>query len=215
VKTDPGLKAAVQAELSFDPSVGAAGIVVSVHDGEVVLSGNVATFREKGAAERVAGKVRGVRTLAEEIVVQVAPAHRREDIAIAAAIRARLDWDPAMAEQGLHIHVEDGKVVLSGAVDNIWLKQAAAEHVACTMGVMSLDNAITLREGPVNAMIRNAIRQALNRSTLHEENIEIHVQEGVVHLTGTVQDWPHREQASAIAWSAVGTREVVNKLLIV
>jgi osmotically-inducible protein OsmY len=215
VKTDPGLKADVQSELSFDPSVGAAGLVVTVHDGEVMLAGTVGTFREKRAAARVAGRVRGVRALSEDIVVDLAADHRRGDIEIASAIRARLSWDPALAKQELRLHVEDGVVTLSGAVDAIWMRQAAEDHVTSMMGVTALDNAITLREGPVNAMMKNAIRHALNRSILHEDNIDVQVQDGVVHLTGTVQDWPHREQASAISWSAVGTRDVVNEIKVV
>lgn len=215
MKTDPVLKANVQSELSFAPSVDSAKLVVTVHAGVVKLTGSVGTFREKRAAARVAANVRGVHALSEQIVVQLAAEHRRPDHEIAAAIIARFKWDPVLDGRELRVHVEDGVVAILGAVDDRWQRQAAEDLVASMVGVTGIDNVISLREGPINVMTKHAICQALNRSILHDDNIDVQVQDGVVHLAGTVQNWPHREQASAISWSAVGTRDVVNKIRVV
>lgn len=214
MKTDPGLKADVLCELSFDPSLGAARIEVAVRDGAVTLSGTVTSYREKAAAKRAAGRVRGLRALTEDIAVDLPEGNRRSDIDIATAIRTRFTWDASLADQELRIHVADGMVTLSGRVDDGWQRTAAVDHVTPITGVTALDNAVTLRDGPANALVQNAIRHALNRSTLCDDNIEVRVTDGVVHLTGTAQNWLHKEQASATAWSAVGTRDVLNEIRV-
>ncbi|HYW76145.1 MAG TPA: BON domain-containing protein, partial [Gammaproteobacteria bacterium] len=54
-------------ELSFEPSLDAANIGVTVERGVVTLSGHVGSYAEKIAAEKAVQRVRGVRAVAEEI----------------------------------------------------------------------------------------------------------------------------------------------------
>ena len=57
---DQRLRANVEAELAFEPSVDAAHIGVTAKNGVVTLSGFVGSFAARAAAERAAGRVRGV-----------------------------------------------------------------------------------------------------------------------------------------------------------
>ena len=57
--TDRKLQEDVQQALDWEPSVDAADIGVSVEDGVVTLRGDVKTYAEKAAAERVALGVYG------------------------------------------------------------------------------------------------------------------------------------------------------------
>jgi osmotically-inducible protein OsmY len=66
---DSELQKAVLAELSWEPSVTAAHIGVTANAGIVTLTGHVHSYPEKHAAESAARRVKGVKAIAEEIVV--------------------------------------------------------------------------------------------------------------------------------------------------
>ena len=68
---DIELRAKVLAELEYDPSVDAANIGVAVKEGVVTLTGHVANYSEKIAAERAVRRVKGVRAIAEEIEIRL------------------------------------------------------------------------------------------------------------------------------------------------
>jgi osmotically-inducible protein OsmY len=55
-KSDSQLKKDVESELEWDPAVTANNIGVAVKDGVVTLSGHLASFAEKYAAERAAAQ---------------------------------------------------------------------------------------------------------------------------------------------------------------
>ena len=65
MKTDALIQSDVISELKWEPSIDAAKIGVSVRDGIVTLDGNVDSFVEKLAAERVASHVSGVKAVAQ------------------------------------------------------------------------------------------------------------------------------------------------------
>jgi osmotically-inducible protein OsmY len=70
---DIDLRDRVLDQLGWERSVDASAINVSVKDGYVTLSGRVASFEERSAAERAAGQVEGVKGVDSEIVVQLPP----------------------------------------------------------------------------------------------------------------------------------------------
>ena len=67
---DKQLRKAIMDELEFDPRIDAANVAVVVDDGIVTLTGHVASYVEKVAAENAARRVKGVRAIAEELAVR-------------------------------------------------------------------------------------------------------------------------------------------------
>jgi hypothetical protein len=76
--TDRSLQQAVLDELNWQPNVNAANIGVTAKDGVVTLTGHVGSYAEKWAAERAAGRVFGVKAVAEELEVRY-PFEKKED----------------------------------------------------------------------------------------------------------------------------------------
>ena len=68
---DTQLQSDVQAELQWQPSVDAAHIGVTAKDNIVTLTGQVAHYVEKDAAENAAKGVYGVKGVANDIVVEL------------------------------------------------------------------------------------------------------------------------------------------------
>ena len=94
-------------------------IGVGVKDGIVTLSGVVDSHASKRAAERAAGRVRGVKAVSSQLEVRpVGPAERTDgDIAWAAA--NALAWNALVPQGRVSVSVSRGWIVLEGAVDQI------------------------------------------------------------------------------------------------
>jgi osmotically-inducible protein OsmY len=83
----------------------------------VTLTGHVGTFAEKHAAESAAGRVKGVKAVAEEIEVKLPFAMKRTDDQIAEAVLDRLAWDVSVPKDRIKVKVENGWITLTGDVD--------------------------------------------------------------------------------------------------
>ena len=117
MKTDSELQSEVFTELSWEPSIQAKDIAVSVKDGIVTLNGNVPTYAEKFAAESAAKRVCGVRGIAEELKVNLMSPHQRNDSDIASAAVAAIAGHISIPQDRVKVVVENGWVTLSGALD--------------------------------------------------------------------------------------------------
>lgn len=214
MNNDHQLKQDVLAELAWEPSISADHIGVTAKDGVITLHGHVATYWQKQAAETAAGRVKGVKAIAEEIEVQL-PLHLNHgDDEIAAAALNRMMWDVSVPEDAVKVKVEKGFVTLTGTVDEYFQKEAAAWDVRPLVGVVGVSNQIAVKPRPDTLTISDDIRHALHRSWMFDDNIKVSATGGKVHLTGNVETWHDRELAAATAWAAAGTTTVTNDILV-
>lgn len=212
---DQELKDAVLAELKWEPRVTAAHIGVTAKDGVVTLSGRVGTYPEKYAAEKAAGRVKGVKAVAEEIEVDLVATSRRSDDQIAKAVIDRLAWAVSLPHDAVKVKVEKGTITLSGQVDWHYQKDAAENDVWGLLGVVGVDNAITIKPDVNVRAIDDQITHAIARSWFFEPKaIRVTADGGKVKLAGTVQSWNDRRVAESIAWSAKGATAVDNQITV-
>jgi osmotically-inducible protein OsmY len=202
---DRELQEAVMAELGWEPSIDAAHIGVVVNAGVVTLTGHVQSFPQKVAAERAAARVKGVKAVAEEIVVKLRDDVRRGDESIAGAAIERLAWDASVPSDALEISVEKGWVTLNGEVDWQFQKEAATQAVRTLIGVVGVSNEIEIKP-TVNADdVGQNIMRALHRTWFYDPNtIKISAQGGKIKLTGQVTTWNARDLAGS--YRLVGAR---------
>jgi osmotically-inducible protein OsmY len=201
--------------LEFEPSVDAAKIGVTAHDGVITLQGSVPTFLEKWAAERAVGHVFGVRALANDL--EVLPGHdgHRTDTAIAEAAANALSWDAAVPAASVQATVTNGWVALSGNVPWQYQRDAAERTVRRLYGVKGITNSIALKPQVHLSDIKAGIEAAFKRSAeIDAKNVHVDARDGQVFLTGAVHSWSERKQAERAAWSAAGVTKVEDHLLV-
>lgn len=213
---DNQLQKEVLAELTWEPSIVAAHIGVMANDGVVTLTGHVTSFAEKYAAERAAGRVKGVRAVAEEIEVKLPFDSKREDDEIAAAAIERMAWDIFVPKDAIKVKVEKGWITLSGTVEWGYQRQSAAQDVRRLSGVVGVSNQIMIKpKASANATnISNDIEHALHRSWFSPTAVKVTADGGSVHLTGTVHSFHDRDMAAITAWAAPGATTVTNDILV-
>jgi osmotically-inducible protein OsmY len=215
MSTDSQLQQAVMDELSWEPSVVSAHIGVAADSGVVTLTGHVANYAQKHAAELAARRVRGVMGVAEEIEVELPFASKRTDEEIAAAAIDRMGWDVSLPKNAIKVQVEDGWVTLTGQVDWFYQKEAAVTELRHLNGVTGVSDQITIKPRVDAGDISDNIMHALHRSWYFDpQTIEVSAKGGLVHLSGSVH-LPHEKQlASITAWSAPGVTAVQNDIVI-
>jgi VCBS repeat-containing protein len=147
MKTDTQLRQDVLDELEWEPSLNANEIGVAVHEGIVVLSGFVPFYPEKMAAERAAGRVSGVKAIAEEIEVKLPGYGQRTDVEIAQAALNALEWHTMVKDQ-IKVKVEHGIVTLTGEVGWNYERDSAKHAVENLTGVRKVHNQIKVRVRP-------------------------------------------------------------------
>jgi osmotically-inducible protein OsmY len=212
---DSQLKQTVLDELKWEPSIDAAHIGVTARDGVVTLMGHVESYFQKRAAEVAAGRVKGVKAVAEEIEVKLSSSTKRGDDDIAKAAVNRLSWNVSVPTDAIKIKVEKGWVTLSGKVDWHYQMDAAEKDVRYLQGVVGVSNDVTIKTRVNTVDLSDAIGSALNRSWFsHSDNVSVSAEGGKVRLNGSVDTWYDREVAESTAWAAPGATSVENNIMI-
>jgi osmotically-inducible protein OsmY len=205
----------VQAELVWEPSIDQAKIGVAVDNAVVTLSGDVSTFGEKHRAEKAALRVRGVRGVANDLIVETALPHKKTDTEIAESAAFALGLSVSIPDDRIKVIVRDGAVTLEGEVEWDYQRRAAARAVRDLAGIKNIVNMITVRPRVTPRDVKDKISDAFRRSAQFDANqVDVEVSGSRVTLRGTVSSWTERTAAERAAWSAPGVTEVRNMIAI-
>lgn len=154
--SDAALRSDIEEELDFEPSLDATSIGIAVKEGVATWIGHVSTYAQKVAAERAVGRVKGIRAVAEEMIVRL-PLDARHDDEDEIALRAAsvLSWTLNVPDDTVHVKLEKGWVTLTGDIDWQYQRQSAELGVRRLGGVMAVSNKINIRP---HATIKDARR---------------------------------------------------------
>lgn len=200
-------------ELEWDPSVDSSKIGVTAENGIVTLTGHVANYSEKLAAERIAKRVASVDGVANEIEVKLEG--HRDDTDIAAAAVDALRWNVSLPKDKVTVTVAQGWLTLEGELEWDFQRRAAFDAVRNLRGVRGVTDKIAIVPRVKPGEVKDKIEAALRRNAeLDAKNIAVETKDGSVTLRGTVRSWVEREDAVEAAWAAPGVRTVLDKLRI-
>lgn len=227
LRTDDGIRTDVELALLADPATNFFGIEVGVRDGTVSLTGRVDSWQEERLCVLVAKGVRGVKKVISNIDVVQSP--NRSDDDIRAEIERRLNFDVWVDDALIDVNVIRGQVVLSGTVGSLAEKKRAFGD-AWIAGVKSVDDRqLRVDWFKHNEMRRSRkyevktsdaeIRQAIKDAFGYDPRIsrfdpEIEVNNGVVTLTGRVDNLLAKKAAVQDARNTRGVWQVKNHLKI-
>jgi len=215
VHTDEEIQTDVLEELRWDAQVRSTDIGIAVKRGIVTLTGQVDTYAVKLAAQEAAHRIRGVKAVANDIVVHLPYSAERTDADLAAAVLNTLAWDVVIPTRELEVTVSQGWVTVKGTVD-FGFQRLAAEHAIHRLaGVRGVTNSIEVKVAPVPATIRQDIERALVRNAETDaQTITVVVDGSKVTLKGAVHSFAERQSAERTAWSAPGVTSVNNQITI-
>ena len=148
--SDKAIEKAVNDALTYDPRVLAFEITTEVTDGVVTLTGKVDNLRAKRAAEEDAENTEGVKEVKNNIKVQnkviVRPDISFEDKALQERAQNTLNRSTLVEISDIDINVKNGHAELTGTVDSEFEKQKATELLESVIGILSIENNLTIEE---------------------------------------------------------------------
>jgi osmotically-inducible protein OsmY len=132
------LRQAVLSQIRQDPNTKETDVFVTAEEGIVTLTGDVKTTAERIAVETAAKEVRGVRAVANELVVK--PTSARSSTEIARDLLKALKSHIFLASEDITVVVRDGRVILEGQVHQELQKMLAEAQVKRLRGVFGISN---------------------------------------------------------------------------
>lgn len=225
-RSDADIETEVERALANDVWLDSFLMDVEVKNGTVTLTGTAGSLAEKRRATAMAW-VRGAR-MVDAAGLKVEPwaknAMRRErtplvrtDAQIRDAVRDAFLYDPRVNAFNPTINVTDGIVTLTGVVDNLKARRAAAQDARNTVGVRRVRNYLKVRPAqPVaNDKLAGNLRSALAANTIAESyEIDVKADRGVVTLSGTVDSFLEKSEAEDVALRTNGVVAVRNDLRV-
>jgi hyperosmotically inducible protein len=153
---------------------------------------------------------------------QQAPGEAVDDAVITSKLKAALVADPVTSAWQINVKTFRGTVQLSGFVNTADSRHRAGEIAADTRGVSGVVNTIEVKAESSSAgnVIDDSILTAKVKTALIENpitkahQIKVDTQQGVVQLSGFVDSEAARTEASRVATSITGVRDVHNDLLV-
>jgi osmotically-inducible protein OsmY len=217
MKSDMQLQKDVIDELKWQPRTRDAEIGVAARNGVITLTGPVTSFVQKFEAARLAERVAGVRSVADETVVKLPGTSVRTDTDIAHSVVSAFKWNIDTPDTRITSKVQDGWVTLHGEVDWQYQKTAAETTTRYLTGVIGVNNLLVVKQPSVAPeVVKAQIAGALKRSaTVDSQRVNVESKPGgVVILRGTVRSWTERGDAERAAWATPGVSMVEDELAV-
>jgi osmotically-inducible protein OsmY len=219
----PKLEQRVNEALLYDPVAESYEVDVTADDeGRVTLKGSVDSWQERRLSGDVVKGVAGVTAVRNQIEVE-AKADRPPD-EIRPEIERRLHWDTLIHDRRIEVDVDGSEVTLSGTVGSAAEKRRAVS-TAWISGVSAVDgSALEVENLPRDDFLRDsrqldrsdpAIRDAVHKALGHDPrvsrfDIQVRVTNGIVTLTGVVDNAEARRAAERDAEHTVGVIGINN-----
>lgn len=215
---DETIKMRITQQLYWDSRVDGSKINVTVDGGAVDLSGVASSFLERKAAFDDAWGVPGVLSVDNRIDVAVASeVPIRGDSEIKANVEKILEWNPTLNASQIKVSVKSSTVFLEGVVDGYWKKVYAEDLAATVSGVVKVTNnlAVVPSKRVVDESIAQDILDALERNSgVDAKSVGVKVENGLVTLTGTVENWGAKTAAFFTALYTKGVVHVDDRLSV-
>ncbi|MEZ4282317.1 MAG: BON domain-containing protein [Myxococcota bacterium] len=233
---DEAIERSIAAALESDPVLAQSSVrVKSVDGGVVLLSGKASSLtahqraltlaRRAEGVHRVASEIRSPDELADEEIRNdgKAPADLQAtatDAWITTKAKVQLMSTTGIPAMSVNVDTVDGVVTLFGTVPTALEKQRAEAAIRELEGVTRVENELqvvpNVAAGKVarsDDELTKAVRQRLDeRTSLSDSALEIETANGVVRLTGSVDESGDRLTALTVARNTPGVKSVVDDI---
>jgi osmotically-inducible protein OsmY len=224
-RTDHEIKSDIEQTLNWDIRVDDGLITVEVKNGKVTLTGTVGSAAEQSQAV-VDSWVAGVQEVndtnliiskwARDEVMRDDKYVAKTDAAIKKAVKDAFLYDPRVVSFNPEVEVSNGKVTLTGVVDNLKARRAAEIDARNVVGVWKVDNLLKVSgmKGYETdlSILRNVENSLALNPYLDEYDLNVIVKNGVVTLDGNVDNYLEKFEAEDVTSAIYGVRDVKNKL---
>ncbi|MDX1639925.1 MAG: BON domain-containing protein [Balneolaceae bacterium] len=225
-RPDRAIDRDVDAALASDPVTETWEINSDVNNGVVTLTGRVDSWQEKDLAAAVAGHVKGVKEIENNITVLYD--EHRSDKEIRAEVEQKLKMSSQVNADMVEVSVEEGAVTLSGAIGSAYEKMLV-QDLARVAGVESVaadrlevhpeyENAM-FRSDNIDALPGDEIKQAIEDALRYDprvpaNKISVRIDDNTAVLEGSVLYLNAKMAAESDARNTAGINSVENNITV-
>jgi osmotically-inducible protein OsmY len=225
-RPDADIAAEVKRSIGIDVWLHPATISSDVKGGVVTLTGSVGSPAQHDRATSLAwtAGVSSVNASGLKIEPSVKATDQRQetyavkgDPQIQQAVHDAFVADPRVYSYNPRVEVDNGAVTLTGVVNNLKAKRAAAQDAKNTWGVWRVTNLLKTRPAnPVadDAIVQNVTSALLRDSAMYGHDVNVKAKNGVVTLGGMVDSYYEKSEAEDVASRANGVLDVANNLTV-
>lgn len=149
MKTDEKLKEALIAQLNFAVGCSASNIQITVNDGTVTLRGHVPNYAEKMGCLETAQRVGGVKTVRDEVAVELPESRRRTDSEITMVALDTIKCVTTIPIDSIKITARAGRLTLEGTVEDESQKKVVETVIRHLPGITEIINLVTAKRQPL------------------------------------------------------------------
>ncbi|MGO9863563.1 MAG: BON domain-containing protein [Terriglobales bacterium] len=224
---DASTTSRVRTALLLSKQVSPFDIKVTTIQGEVTLEGQVPSERVKTVAGAIAQDTSSVQHLHNNLTVNPAIernpdrehlGERVADLEIKTLVGDAFSKNTDLADEHITTDVKGGTVTLSGSVQTVAQKNTADQIAWQVPGVHGLTDNLSVAgaqaapESADDKLTRRVEFELYSTKAISLKTVQIHADNGVVTLTGTVSSRAEKLLAGKTAQSVEGVRRVVNSL---
>jgi osmotically-inducible protein OsmY len=209
------IRAAVEAELNFDPLIDAADITVKNMNGQVALNGTIASYPQYLEAAAAAQRVAGVTEVHNHLEVVLSDRDYRDDPMLTTAANNALTANVTVPA-GIEATARNGNLTLTGIVQYGAQRTAAESAVAGLAGVRNIKDDIEIAFDADPVDVTFLVQGALDRYALiaDDSDVAVDTSGNTVTLTGHVRTWAEHDAVIDAAWMASGVFDVRDDLYL-
>ncbi|HAR63272.1 MAG TPA: hypothetical protein DF296_01610 [Candidatus Margulisbacteria bacterium] len=136
-------------------------------------------------------------------------------------VKNQLLWDSRVNADVLTVDVQDGQVILSGAVLDRIARESAERDAWSVHGVASVVNLLAILNYPIGPILnddelKNKIYDTFHwHPTIDASKISVSVNEGLVTLRGITNSYWEKVKAEEFTYDIKGVISIVNELAVV
>lgn len=215
MKSDESLQLQVTQQIATDPLLRNSHISVQTHGQELVVSGSVDQFFKKSLVCTTVRKLSGVKKITDKITVVLAHPGQHPDHEISQAIAAKFEKNFGSSHKNIEVSINDGNVILGGALKWKYQKLLANECIAYIDGIRSIQNNISTATEPQPSVTEKDILAAIYSEELIQSNINVRLDLRTVVILGNVPTLFQRKLVEKIVRGVPGVKEIDNQLQVV
>ena len=223
---DDSLQSKIENAIQQDPVTESSEFQIAVKNGKVTVKGNVDSWQEKKLATLVIKGVSGVTEVDNRITFDFTS--NRTDQEIISEIKKALNWNVMVDDGLIDVNVSNGFVKLSGvvgsayersqAVNNAWVDGVGQVNYS-DLKVETWRDVKELRKDKFKSRPDDQIKKAVTDAFMYDARVysfnpKIEVSDGIVTLTGEVDNLRAKSAAESTASNIVGVWKVNNALSI-
>jgi osmotically-inducible protein OsmY len=205
-------------ELYWDPRIDASEVNVEIDEGKITLTGTVPMYTSITAATEDAWNIEGVNAVINKLEVEIPTTEKvPTDDELQTNIETSLILSGDIDSSDIEVSVKAGVATLKGSVDAYWKKLKAEDIASSLSGIVAIINklAIVPTEDYIDQDIAEDIVDAITRNiNVDAESVDVRVKDGVVSLSGSVDDWNAYEATMDAAKFTPGVIDIEDNLII-